>query len=149
MWVNSHLGSSMPTRHSSLYRRPWHFLPPLCFTASVMPTTPLFLLSTTEPISESSSIFSLFRIATFSAWTRNLRYSGSDGRQDLAAFPSPSFNLSLIRPCWRPPYRFLIPHGRQMLLHFPSEARLAIANAGEQSPRLLQANPTFPTFIDA
>ena len=27
--------------------------------------------------------------------------------------------------------------------------RLAIANAGEQSPRLLQANPTFPTFIDA
>jgi hypothetical protein len=36
-----------------------------------------------------------------------------------------------------------------MLFHFPSEARLAIANAGEQSPRLLQANPTFPTFIDA
>src|SRR5271155_2229446 len=36
-----------------------------------------------------------------------------------------------------------------MLLHFSSKARLAIANAGEQSPRLLQANPTFPTFIDA
>ena len=36
-----------------------------------------------------------------------------------------------------------------MLLHFSSEARLAIANAGEQSPHLLQANPTFPTFIDA
>jgi hypothetical protein len=36
-----------------------------------------------------------------------------------------------------------------MLFHFPSEARLAIANVGEQSPRLLQANPTFPTFIDA
>jgi hypothetical protein len=71
------------------------------------------------------------------------------GRQDLAAFPSPSFNLSLLLPCWRPPYRFLIPHGRQMLCHFPSEARLAIANAGEQSPYLLQANPTFPTFIDA
>jgi hypothetical protein len=62
---------------------------------------------------------------------------------------APSFNLSLLPPCWRPPYRFLIPHGRQMLFHFPSEARLAIANAGEQSPRLLQANPTFPTFIDA
>jgi hypothetical protein len=149
-----HLRNQLLTRDSFLYRRPGHFLPPLRFTASVKPTTPLSLLpSTTEPISQSSLIFSLFyQIATFSAWTRNLRYSGSwSDAKTLRHFrpPGPSFNLSLLLPCWRPPYRFLIPYGRQILFHFPPEARLAIANAGEQSPRSLQANPTFPTFIDA
>jgi hypothetical protein len=75
---------------------PWALpLPPLRFTASVKPTTPLYLLPfSTKQISKSSSIFSLFSDRNF--LDMDEKFAISLGW--TAAFPSPSFNLSLLCP---------------------------------------------------
>src|SRR5271168_273233 len=84
-------------------------LPPLRFMASVNPTTPLSLLPfTTKQISESSSNFSLFSDRNFLGMDEKFAISlGWDLHTSRPCCVSvPSFNLSLLFPCWRPLHNF-------------------------------------------
>ena len=54
-------------RQHSLYRRPWHFLPSLRFTASVKPSTPLYfsLIGQHDISKRSSSLPPIFLFPAF------------------------------------------------------------------------------------
>jgi hypothetical protein len=128
-------------------------LPPLRFTASVKPTNPLSLLhSTTEPISESSSIFSLLSDRNFlgmdekfailwAGWTP--RPCGISVPQ-LQPFTSPSW-LATTLPISDTPRS---PNALPLSLR-SQVGNSQLMRVNSHHVCLLQANPTFPTFIDA